>query len=194
MNRTDLKTEKNFKSVLKQFEDPIRMMILIKILRKPDTTSNELKKSLLIPGTKIYYYLNQLSSHNPPLIYESETEKVTEHLIRRKFRVTDEFTAIFNEWIVPKKNSQGFKLFTLYTSIALQYQRLREVKSKPITDEGVPDPYSLLMFVDDDIAEELRDGILGIFQKCSNRYHQFDIFKAIRELNFGAFAGIYPMN
>ena len=50
------------------------------------------------------------------------------------------------------------------------------------------------MFVDDDIAEELRDGILGIFHKCSNRYREFDIFRAIKELNFGAFAGIYPMN
>ncbi|MCE7733519.1 MAG: hypothetical protein GPJ54_01490 [Candidatus Heimdallarchaeota archaeon] len=194
MSQTDLKTEKSFKSVLKQFKDPIRMMILIKILRKPDITSNELKKSLLIPGTKIYYYLNQLSNHKPPLIYESETEKVTEHLIRRKFRVTDEFMTIFNEWIIPKKNTQGFKLFTIYTSIALQYQRLREVKSTPITEDGEPDPYSLLMFVDDDIAEELRVGILSIFQKCSNRYREFDIFKALKELNFGAFAGIYPMN
>ncbi len=194
MNQIDLETKKTVKSIVKQFEDPIRMMILIKILRKPDITSNELKKTLLIPGTKIYYYLNQLSSSNPPLIYESDREQVTEHLTKRKFRTTEQMEDMLRTHFHPSKNPEGFQLYHLYTSIALQYQRLREVKAEVQTNGLDRDPTSLLMFVDDEIAEELREGILGIFNKCSNKYRDFEMLDAIRQLNFTAFAGIYPMN
>lgn len=194
MIKQDTNMEKTVKSTIKQFEDPVRMMLLIKILRKPDITSNELKKSLLIPGTKIYYYLNQLSSSKPPLIYESDKEKVTEHLTKRKFRTTEQMENMLRTHFHPSKNPKGFQLYHLYTSIALQYQRLREIKAAVNTDKLDRDPTSLLMFVDDEIAEELREGILEIFNKCSNKYRDFEMLDAIRQLNFTAFAGIYPMN
>ena len=189
-----LNDERDMKFVLKQFADPVRMMIIIKILRKPGITSNELKKELLIPGTKIYYYLNQLSNSKPPVVYESDTERVTEHLIRRKFKITDDLKDILNNYFDRKRNPIQFRVYALHMSIAIQYQQIRELgtSSDKDTKEHLPSP--ILMFVDDEIAQELREGIAKTFAKCLSKYRDMDRFDAIQVCNFGAIAGIYPMN
>jgi hypothetical protein len=54
-------TEENKKKrFLEAFDDPTIMLILLKILRKPNISSKKLKNELNIKGTKIYYYLGML--------------------------------------------------------------------------------------------------------------------------------------
>ncbi len=188
-----LQLSPEIESVLSQFEDPIKMMIFILVLRNPGITSSQLKKRLIISGTKIFYYINQLVEHNPPIIYEAGAENVSEHLVRRKFNITPEIEEIMRLHLNPKQNPHGFKLYVQYLSLALQYHKIRVTKSH-IEKNRIDDlPEDMVMFVDEDIAKELRAKIQAVFAKCVNKYRAYERIDAIRLCNYIAYADITPV-
>ncbi|MCH8906095.1 MAG: hypothetical protein IH840_03315 [Candidatus Heimdallarchaeota archaeon] len=208
---TDLKlklTEEQITQTMKNFADPVRMYILLEILRLPNITTNELNKKLYISGTKLFYHLNHLSKNDPPLIIESGTEKVTNHISRRKFTIHPEMGRIGQDFY---KNLKQFKktsnLISLYISNAILHQQIREVEKfateEAVGDESIPqrskfqqsilDNPVFLMLLDEEYAQEMRRGIREVMNKCSMRYQNMSLTEALRQCTFVSVAGIYPM-
>ena len=118
--------------ILNMMNDPNKLAITLELLRKPGATSAEIKRKLSMPGSRIYYYLNQLTDNN--IIEEFETEKITNHLSRRKFRITKWFIDIFaqlDEEFHKQSSSKMFFLFQLQMMIAVLTQHLRSLEKVP---------------------------------------------------------------
>ncbi len=118
--------------ILNIMNDPNKLAIVLELLRKPGATSAEIKRKLSMPGSRIYYYLNQLTDNK--IIEEFETEKLTDHLSRRKFRITNWFNDIFIQ-LDKEFHKQGrlkmFFLFQLQIMIAILTQQLRLLEKIP---------------------------------------------------------------
>lgn len=201
-------TKLEMAKTMKHFADPIRMYILLEILRLPNITSIKLNKKLYISGTNLFYHLNLLANNNPPLIIESATEKITNHITRRRFKIHPEFIKIAKEFYENLDlNKNTFNLISLYVSNAILHQQIREVK-KLGNDEKGSDPKILqksefqlsiidnpvfLMFLDEEYAKELRHGIQEVMNKCSIRYQNLTLTEALRQCTYASIAGIYPM-
>ncbi len=183
--------EKYAQGLLEFLEDPIKAYLFIIILRNPNITSHTIKQEMHLSGTKIFYHLKQLMQNDPPIVIESGQQKVTEHLIRRQFRISEEAKQIVREHF--HQETKYFRLYSLYLSVAIQQQQIRRVKHMMKNGE-LPSDHSMMMFVDDEIAEELKQGIEAIFKKCSAKYEAMDRFDALQICRNAAFAGIYPLS
>ncbi len=136
--------------------DPNKLAIVLELLRKPGATSAEIKRKLSMPGSRIYYYLNQLTENK--IIEEFETEKLTDHLSRRKFRVSKWFNEIFIQ-LDEEFHKQGrlkmFFLFQLQIMIAILTQQLRSLEKIPENEfddhiSSLNIPYQQFFFIDED--------------------------------------------
>ena len=58
------KQQLDFTEFINFIEDPIKLGIIFDLLRNTERTPLEIKKKLNIPGSRIYYYLNQLVKNN----------------------------------------------------------------------------------------------------------------------------------
>ncbi|RMG37363.1 MAG: hypothetical protein D6732_06830 [Methanobacteriota archaeon] len=183
--------EEQAEILLKYLEDPIKAYIFVVILRNPDITSQEIKQEMHISGTKIFYHLKQMMESDPPLIIESGQQKVTKHLFKRKFRISKITQELVKKHFRP--GAKYYHLYGLYLATAIQHQQIRRVKY--LMEKGEePQGSSLMMFIDDEIAEELRNGLEHIFRKCSEKYKEMDRFDALRICRNAAFAGIYQLS
>ncbi|MFX1250864.1 MAG: winged helix-turn-helix transcriptional regulator [Promethearchaeota archaeon] len=111
--------------------DPIKLGIILEIIRNPDVTTNELKKRLNIPGSRIYYFLNQLVDNG--IIEESGTEQLTKTLSRRKFRISNWFERGINSLRYDEEegHSKVVHLFQLHFAIAILNQQVRTLEKIP---------------------------------------------------------------
>ncbi len=140
--------------IFNMMSDPNKLAIILELLRKPGATSAEIKRKINMPGSRIYYYLNQLTDNN--IIEEFETEKLTDHLSRRKFRITKWFNDIFiqldEEFHKPGSLKISF-LFQLQVMIAVLTQQLRSLEKIPENkfEEYISTlniPYQQFFFID----------------------------------------------
>ncbi|MFX0063172.1 MAG: winged helix-turn-helix transcriptional regulator [Candidatus Hermodarchaeota archaeon] len=117
--------------ILSLTSDPIKLGIILEIIRNPDITTNELKKRLNIPGSRIYYFLNQLVDNG--IIEESGTEKLTKTLSRRKFRISNWFERGINSLRYEEEegHSKVVHLFQLHFAIAILNQQVRTLEKIP---------------------------------------------------------------
>ena len=121
--------------ILKLMSDPNKLAIVLELLRNPGATSADIKKKLSMPGSRIYYYLNQLTENN--IIEDFETEQITEYLSRRKFRITEWFYQVFiqlDEEFHKKGSLKMYFIFQLQMNIAILTQQLRSLEKIPERD------------------------------------------------------------
>lgn len=140
--------------IFNMMSDPNKLAIILELLRKPGATSAEIKKKLSMPGSRIYYYLNQLTDNK--IIEEFETEKLTDHLSRRKFRITKWFNDVFiqlDEEFHKQGNLKISFLFQLQIMIAILTQQLRSLEKIPENEfddyiSSLNIPYQQFFFID----------------------------------------------
>ncbi|MFX1506573.1 MAG: winged helix-turn-helix transcriptional regulator [Promethearchaeota archaeon] len=185
--------------ILNLMNDPNKLAIILELLRKPGATSAEIKRKLSMPGSRIYYYLNQLTDNR--IIEEFETEKITEHLSRRKFRITKWFNDIFiqlDEEFHKQDSSKMFFLFQLQIMIAILTQHLRSLEKIPehqfndyINNLNIP--YQQIFFIDKESLskvnskhKEVKD---SLFQSHEKYKTMIDIIRNSSHFAiFGAFS------
>ncbi|MFW9997420.1 MAG: hypothetical protein ACFFD4_35580, partial [Candidatus Odinarchaeota archaeon] len=83
---------------------------------------------------RIYYYINQLVDDR--IIEESETEKLTNHMSRRKFKITNWFIEVFAELDKAfhdkeRENLKAFHLFQIHFAITILTQQARLLEKIP---------------------------------------------------------------
>ena len=140
--------------IMQMMSDPNKLAIVLELLRNPGATSADIKRKLSMPGSRIYYYLNQLTENN--IIEDFETEKITDYLSRRKFRITEWFSQIFiqlDKDFHKKGNLKMFFIFQLQMNIAILTQQLRSLENIPENefDEYITSlniPYQQSFFID----------------------------------------------
>jgi hypothetical protein len=159
MNDRELPNQSNIPiydstKVLNLMNDPNKLAIILELLRKPGATSADIKRKLSMPGSRIYYYLNQLTDNR--IIEEFETEQITDHLSRRKFRITKWFNDIFIQLDAEfhkQSSSKMFFLFQLQMMIAVLTQHLRSLEKIPENQfndyiNTLNIPYQQIFFID----------------------------------------------
>ena len=72
--------------------DPVKILLLLKIIKNPGITSRQLKEELKLKGTKVYYYVREFEGVHPKskkLMYKPlvrvETEETANHLLMKKY-------------------------------------------------------------------------------------------------------------
>ena len=133
-------SKEDVRTIEKAFDEPLKIQLLFKILKIPNISSKELKNELFMSGTKIYYYLNQLSkenSQNHAIILATEHKDETrEHLIMKTYILSPwmeeliKTEKIFNLYESEAKNKKWHLLTTQRITIALITHQLNEFKMK----------------------------------------------------------------
>ena len=197
--KTSTITSYDSTKIFRMKSDPNKLSIVLELLRNPGATSAEIKKKLNMPGSRIYYYLNQLTENK--IIEDFETEKITNYLSRRKFRITEWFSQIFiqlDEEFHKKGNLKMFFLFQLQIIIAILTQQQRSLENIPenefddyITSLNIP--YQQFFFIDRDSLstvnskhKEVKDLLFKSHEKHST---MIDIIKnSSHSAIFGAYS------
>ena len=203
MSTISLEVENQTLQVLEQLvdivSDPIRAYLFIEIIRNADITPNDLKKRLMIKGSKIYFHLKKMEEYD--IIEGSGTEEIKYHnqqLSRRKYRISSSLINILNqlgfEDFSDIKQSKLFRimnLFQLYLGIALLQQKVRESNGKNF----IPSDASLaiMAFVDKEIAETIKQGVLDPLSACFAKYRNMKLTEVMQACTYGVVAGIFPM-
>ena len=185
--------------IFDMMSDPNKLAIILELLRKPGATSAEIKRKLSMPGSRIYYYLNQLTDNN--IIEEFETEKLTDHLSRRKFRVTKWFNDIFIQLDEEFHKQSSLKisfLFQLQIMIAVLTQQLRSLEKIPENEfndyiSRVNIPYQQFFFIDKEslpVVNSRHNEIKNLLFKSHEKHKTMvDIIRNSTHLAiFGAFS------
>jgi len=187
--------------IFNTMSDPNKLAIILELLRKPGATSAEIKRKLNMPGSRIYYYLNQLTDNN--IIEEFETEKLTDHLSRRKFRVTQWFNDVFIQLDEEFHKPGSLKMFFLYqlqVIIAILTQQLRSLEKIPDNEfedyiNTINIPYQQLFFIDKESLPTINskhEEIKGLlFKSHEKNKTMVDI---IRNSTHLAIFGAFPMD
>lgn len=184
--------------VIELMSDPIRLAIVLELMRNPGATSIEIKSKLNLPGSRIYYYLNQLADQQ--VIEESDTEKLSRHMSRRKFKLNEWFIEIFEE--LDKEFHKGeyrkaFYLFQIHFAIMILNQQARLLEKIPEatfteTMETLNLPYQQFFFVTKDtlpiINSSHQEVMNQIHEKSKNHAKMIDLIKdASHVAIFGAY-------
>ena len=187
--------------IMQMMSDPNKLAIVLELLRNPGATSADIKRKLSMPGSRIYYYLNQLTENN--IIEDFETEKITDYLSRRKFRITEWFSQIFiqlDKDFHKKGNLKMFFIFQLQMNIAILTQQLRSLENIPENefDEYITSlniPYQQSFFIDKESLstvnskhKEVKDLLFKSHEKHST---MIDI---IRNSTHSAIFGAYSLD
>ncbi|MFX1517766.1 MAG: hypothetical protein ACFFC6_15795, partial [Promethearchaeota archaeon] len=164
-------------------------------------TSIEIKSKINLPGSRIYYYLNQLADQQ--IIEEADTEKLSRHMSRRKFRISEWFIKIFEE--LDREFHEGeyrraSHLFQIHFAIMVLNQQARllekmsEVKFKELMKTSNL-PYQQLFFVTKDtlpiINKSHQEVMTQIYQKSMSFTSMVDL---IKDSSHVAIFGAFPLD
>ena len=158
------------------FTDPVKVLILLKILRIPGISSRELKDEVNMKGTKIYYYLSDFEGVHPktkeslhePLV-RVESEETQNHLIMKRYYPSDYLNklvsshAFFDLHEDPRENFKWNYMTGVTIGVALLQSHLRDVEKKPLKDFEEESPfremisYNEVTFVKKEVYEKHRD-------------------------------------
>ena len=187
--------------VIELMSDPIRLAIVLELMRNPGATSIEIKSKINLPGSRIYYYLNQLADQQ--IIEEADTEKLSRHMSRRKFRISEWFIKIFEE--LDREFHEGeyrraSHLFQIHYAIMVLNQQARllekisEVKFKELM-KTLNLPHQQLFFVTKDtlpiINKSHQEVMTQIYQKSMGLTGMVDL---IKDSSHVAIFGAYPLD
>ena len=190
--------------VLEMLTDPVRLGIFLHIYRHPGSSSLEVKKKMNIPGSGIYYHLNQLI--DAKIVEPTEIEEVSTHLSRRKFQVA--------QWVVntlegfhtqyhqneEKKNQKAFLLFQIYFMMTVLYQQARILENIPdsrvdqyVKSIGLPE--ELFFCVDQEDVPIVLSKNQEIFKEVEKkRKTPHSVLDIIRDSSHVTFFGAYPFD
>jgi len=204
MSTITVKAEKDTLNLLEQLvdlvSDPIRAYLFIEIVRNPGITPNNLKKRLMLKGSKIYFHLKKMEEYD--IIEGSGTEEVEYHnqqLSRRKYEVSKSIFKIlnqlaFNDFINLNQSKiyQIMYLLQLYLGVAFLQQKVREARGKNLSPSNPS--MTIMAFVDKEIADIITQGIVGPINTCVAKYKNKNLAEVIKECTFGVVAGVFPMD
>ena len=127
--------------------DPVKILLLLKIIKNPGITSRQLKEELKLKGTKIYYYLSEFEGIHPKsknLIYKPlivvETEETANHLLMKKYFPNDyllEILATKAIFVISNDSRENIKWnysLLINIEIALLKNHLRDVEKKSLKE------------------------------------------------------------
>ncbi|MHA1450478.1 MAG: hypothetical protein ACTSP4_13790 [Candidatus Hodarchaeales archaeon] len=139
----------------------------------------EMKKRVGLPGSRIYYYINQLIDNR--IIEETGTEKITEHMSRRKFKISDWFLKVLQELDSEfhsenGNNRKSFHLFQIYFAIMVLKRQARLVEKIPGQEYGsyiksLDLPFQQFFFLDDESLPVLKENH-GEMKSVIHSYNQ----------------------
>ncbi|MHA2327808.1 MAG: winged helix-turn-helix domain-containing protein [Candidatus Hodarchaeales archaeon] len=186
--------------ILDLMSDPIKLAIIFELIRNPDSTSLEIKKKLNIPGSRIYYYLNQLVDNR--VIEESDTEEVTKHLSRRKFKISEWFIDVFEE--LDKEFHKGeyrkaFHLFQIHFAIMVLNQQARLLEKMPESNfaefmETLNLPYQQFFFATKDTLPIINSNHQEIHTQLHQKSKKYDtMIELIKNSSHVALFGAYAL-
>ena len=190
--------------VLEMLTDPTRLGIFLHIFLHPGSSSLEVKKKMNIPGSGIYYHINQLI--DTKIVEPTEIEEVSTHLSRRRFQVA--------QWVVDvlegfhsqfhqdeeKRNQKAFLLFQMYFMMTILNQQARILESIPDSelDEYVKTiglPEELFFCVDREDIPIILSKNEEIFKEVEKRRKQpHSVLDIIRDSSHVTFFGAYPFD
>ena len=177
--------------ILDIFNDPIKILIILKIIKRPSITSKELKDEINIPGTKIYYYIDDLEGYerNPPKdsdnrkiktkieVVVSSEEKTYNHLTQKKYKISSWLQQVLEKSIYlnlfdnEEENLKWNYLFGLNISIALMTQHKREIELtdsqefKPNSKLQETIQYNNLMFVNKEEFDQIKPNFKQMYEE-----------------------------
>ncbi|MFX0113168.1 MAG: hypothetical protein ACFFB3_01335 [Candidatus Hodarchaeota archaeon] len=186
-------------TILEVIEDPIRLSIVIEIIRKPGTAIIQIKKKLGLEGSKIYYYINQLLDKQ--VIEETETERVTEHLSRRKFTVSKWFKDSFMDFRHETgRHHKAVHLAQLHFAVAVLNQQIRTLERIPENEfdhyiDSQALPHRQIYFLDEEGLPFAKKGIAETTTQIRSAQQKYDDeLQLLEKAAHVAILGVYPMD
>ncbi|MHA2098540.1 MAG: winged helix-turn-helix domain-containing protein [Candidatus Kariarchaeaceae archaeon] len=184
-------------TILDMMNDPIKFNIMFELLRNPNSSPLELKKKLGIKGSRIYYYLNPLREMG--IVKESETEEVTSHLSRSKFKVSSKFNKALSLMRHDQRvgHRKVFHTFQLNFAISLLQKELRLLEN--LEEEEFNDhidqldlPHRQFFFVNKDTLGDVKKQHAKIQQILNDDQEiQGGLIKTMERSEYVSLFGIY---
>lgn len=192
------------------FSDPIKILILFKILKTPEITSKELKREINISTTKIYYYIEDLEgvkrikkmkdgkriyikeSVKEPII-KSITELTKNQLRRKRYELSPfgirilQKNVIFSIFDLAEENMKWRYLVGLNIAIALITLHKREIEEvdpqKFIKESNLLNIIHAnnLAFVSPDTFNKTKNKIKTIFDEICETDDQNVLLNSIKD-------------
>jgi DNA-binding HxlR family transcriptional regulator len=199
MSNDDARSEK----ILDVLSDPIKLSIVIELIRHPDLTSSQLKKQLGLKGSRIFYFLNKLKEDQFIEEKEGKPEKRYEHLATRVFSLSPLFEEELKE--LQEKRQFGYhtgrghrKVFhklQLNFAIALLERELRSLEVLPDKEfnerQKAELTHQIVFFVEENLVSDLKEKYDAI-QKKSTLETKFT--ETIKNSSHYALFGIFTMD
>lgn len=185
--------------ILEMMGDPIKFSILLELFRRPNSSPLEIKKRLGIKGSRIYYYLNPLREAG--LIEETETEEITSHLSRSKFKASNKFSQAINVMRHDPKfgHRKAFHTFQLNFAISLLQQQLRTLEKIPeeqfdahVDEQALP--HRQFFFVNDEtlnLIKEKHEALSKVMAEAQSK--QGGLIQMMTQSDYVALFGIYEL-
>lgn len=200
--------KEDIKTIKSAFDEPLKIQLLFKILKKPNISSKELKTELFIKGTKIYYYLNQLSKENPlnhAIITATEhNDETREHLIMKTYTISSwmeemiKTEKIFNLYDSDLKNKKWHFLVVQRIVLALMTQQLTEFEmkeEKEIEQDIVTLPVYNFALITQKTADLIAPEFKNVFDTlCSLEDQQEPLFERIISSKYSIVLNSIRMN
>ena len=180
-------TEEEKDRLLQIFTDPVKMLIILKILKNPGITSKELKEQINLKGTNIYYYLSDCEGVHPKTkekLYQSlitiKTEETPNHFIMKKYYpnkyLKDLITQynMFDLYEDSRKNMKWKYIVNMNIGLALLQSHLRDIERKPIeefqnkTDVSEMISYNNVVFMQKDVYDKKKQIMKELFDSVSS--------------------------
>jgi hypothetical protein len=189
------------KTIFDALSDPINLAIIIELLKNPNSTPNDIKKKINLPGSRIYHFINKLIEKN--FIEETETEQLTSHLTRRKFDLSEwllnGLKSMNREEIKKGGHIKSYHLFELHFAISIINGYIRKIEKIP---EKKFDEYmnklnlthsNLFQMESDsiDFIKEKHNEVKSFIRKKEENYEDFaDMLKKVSHTTL---FGIFPL-
>ena len=199
MSKDDARSEK----ILDILSDPIKLSIVIVLIRHPDNTSSQLKKQLGLKGSRIFYFLNKLKKDQFIEEKEGKPEKRYKHLATRVFSLSPLFEEELKElqekrqfgYHIGRGHRKGFHKLQLNFAIALLERELRSL-------EAIPDKkfnerqkaeltHQIVFFVEENLVSDLKKKYDAIKE---NSTVETKFTETIKKSSHYALFGIFPMD
>lgn len=194
----EILSKEEIKRVIEVFSDPIKIIILFKIIKNPKISSKILKQELALLGTKIYYYIDDLEGfekikgkfHHSKLkkiqskipFIVSEEEMTLNHLKRKRYKLSSwcedllKQHKFYNISTDPLELKRWNSLVNINLSLALLMQKKRELENSTKEDfkEGarfdLNEHLNKALFLSEKKYNAVSDGIVNVLvtEKAGN--------------------------
>ena len=187
--------------------DPVKILLLLKIVKHPGITSKQLKEEIKLKGTKIYYYLKDfegMHSKTKKLVFKPlvriEKEETENHLIKKKYYPNDYLLKILATkaiFIISDDQRANIKWnysLLINIEIALLKNHLRNIQKKALEEFDESSEfqefisYNKIALVKKSVIDKNRTIIKEFFNSIDLKDNNSDSNELIQIINEGSHA------